>query len=172
MKNIIFTMILLVGFFTVNAQDDSRKSRKERKAEKKAQKMEEVKNALNDKNFVFSATHALPMGGGSKYLNYDYDVVVKNDTVISYLPFYGVAYHVEYGARNLGFDFTQPMEEYEMEKEDDGYVVDFEVDNGMDHLNYTFHISEMGYATLHVSSTHRQSISYYGNVDKVEEKEE
>ena len=73
-------MILLVGFFSVNAQNDSRKSRKERKAEKKAQKMEEVKNALNDKNFVFNATHALPMGGGSKYLNYDYDVVVKNDS--------------------------------------------------------------------------------------------
>ena len=172
MKNIIFTLILLVGFVSVNAQDNSRKSKKERKAEEKAQKKEEIKQLLNDKTFVFNATHALPMGGGSKYLNYDYDVMVKNDTVISYLPFYGVAYHVEYGARNLGFDFMQPLEEYKTEKKDDGYVVDFEVDNGMDHLNYTFHISEMGYATLHVSSTHRQSITYYGNIDKLEEKEE
>ncbi|MFW5831600.1 MAG: DUF4251 domain-containing protein [Prolixibacteraceae bacterium] len=172
MKNIVFTLILLVSFFSVNAQDDSRKSRKERKAEKKAQKTEEIKSALNNKTFIFNATHALPMGGGSKYLNYDYDVVVKNDTVVSYLPFYGVAYHVEYGARNLGFDFSQPVEKYEMKKEDDGYMVDFEVDKGMDHLNYTFHISETGNATLHVSSTHRQSITYYGNIEKVEEKEE
>lgn len=171
MKNIVFALILLFGFLSVNAQDSSKKSRKERKAEKKEQKMEEIKQLLNDETFMFTATHALPMGGGSKYLNYDYDVVVKNDTIVSYLPFYGVAYHVEYGTRDLGFDFTQPLEEYKMEKDDDGYMIDFEVDNGMDHLNYTFHVSEMGNATLHVSSTHRQSITYYGNIDGIEEVE-
>lgn len=173
MKNIVITMILLVAFLgSTTAQDNSRKSRKERKAEKEAKKIEQIKKLLEDKTFVFKATHALPLGGGSKYLNYSYDVTVKKDTVNSYLPFYGVAYRVEYGARKSGFDFIQPLEKYEMEKEKDGYVVDLEMDNGMDHLNYTFHISEVGYATLHVTSTNRQSITYYGTIEPIEEKEE
>ncbi len=170
MKNILFTMILLVAFFTASAQD-SGKTRKERKAEKEAKQAEQVKNLLNDKAFVFNATHALPMGGGSMYLNYDYDVKVENDTVTSYLPFFGVAYHADYGQRKSPFDFTQPLDDYKMEKEKDGYLVDFELSNGIDHLNYTFHISKLGFATLHVTSTNRQSISYYGTIDEIEKEE-
>lgn len=172
MKNIIFTMILLVSFLGLTAQEDSDKSRKEKKAEKEAQKIKKIKKLLDEETFVFNATHALPMGGGSKYLNYDYDVVVNKDTVISYLPFYGVAYHVEYGARQSAFDFMQPIEKYNMEKDKDGYLVDLEIDNGMDHLNYTFRISKLGYATLHVSSTHRQSITYHGNINELEQEKE
>ena len=171
MKNIIFLLIFLIPPLIVNAQEDSQKSRKEKKAEKEAKKAEKVKNLLNDKTFVFNATHMMPMGGGSMYLNYDYDVTVKNDTVVSYLPYFGRAYHVEYGARNLGFDFTQPVEEYKMEKKDDGYIVEFKVKNGMDVVNFTFHISELGYTTLNVNSTHRQAISYYGMIDEIEKKE-
>ena len=147
MKNIIFTMILLFSFFTVNAQD-SGKSRKERKAEKEAKKAEQIKNLLENETFVFNATHVIPMGGGSKYLNYDYDVEVKGDTINSYLPFYGIAYHVDYGSTNLAFDFEKPIEKYKMEKEKNGYLVELKHKNGMDHVNFTFHISELGYTTL------------------------
>jgi len=171
MKNIIFISVLLFSFLAVNAQEHSEKSRKDRKAEKEAKKAEQIKTLLDDKFFVFNATHMMPMGGGSKYLNYDYDVTVKNDTVVSYLPFFGRAYHVEYGARNLGFDFTQPIEEYKKEKKDDGYLVELKVKNGMDQVNFSFHISELGYTTLNVNSTNRQAISYYGMIDKIEKDE-
>ena len=39
----------------------------------------------------------------------------------------------------------------------------------MDNLNYTFHISDLGYATLNVISTNRQAISYYGRIEAPEE---
>ncbi len=35
-----------------------------------------------------------------------------------------------------------------------------------------FHISETGTTTLNVLSMNRQSISYYGNLEKIKEKEE
>jgi hypothetical protein len=171
MKNIILISVLLISVMMVNAQDDSQKTRKERKAEKEAKKAEKIKSLLDDKAFVFNATHVLPMGGGSKYLNYDYDVTIQHDTVVSYLPFYGRAYHVEYGGRNLGFDFTQPLEEYKMEMEDDGYMVEVEVENGMDQIDLTFHISALGYTTLNVTSTNRQAISYYGMIDEIKKEE-
>lgn len=171
MKNIIFTVILLLSVAVVNAQNDTQKTRKERKAEKEAKKAEKVKTLLESKTFVFNATHMLPMGGGSKYLNYDYHVTIKNDTVVSYLPFFGRAYHVEYGARNLGFNFTRPVEEYKMEKEEDGYLVEVEAENGMDRIYFTFHISKLGYTTLNVTSTNRQAISYYVMIEEIKKDE-
>ncbi|MFW5755947.1 MAG: DUF4251 domain-containing protein [Tangfeifania sp.] len=169
MKRIILTAFLLFPFLTYIHAQETQKTRKERRAEKQEQRMKEVKNLLESKEFVFNATHALPMGGGSVYLNYSYDVEVKGDTVDSYLPFYGVAYRLEYGGRDAGFDFTKPAEEYTFEKEEKGYKVEFEIDKGNDNLNYTFHISNLGYATLNVISTNRQGISYYGRIEAPDE---
>lgn len=169
MKRIILITFLLFSFLIyINAQEPQ-KTRKERRAEKQEQRMDEVKNLLESKEFVFNATHALPMGGGSKYLNYSYDVEIKGDTISSYLPFFGVAYRLDYGGRNAAFHFTEPAEEYTMENEENGYRIEFEIDKGMDNLNFNFHISELGYATLNVISTNRQAISYYGRIDSIEE---
>lgn len=169
MKKIIF---LLIVFFTTvtltNAQTQEKKSRKEIRAERQAEKKKEIKNILNEKNFVFRPTHAMPMGGGSIYLNYSFDVKIKGDTIDSYLPFYGRAYHVDYGGRNSAFDFTELAEEYKMEKDENGYVVDFDVKKGMDHISFSFKISELGYATLNVISTNRQAISFYGRIEAIE----
>ncbi len=169
MKNIIFTSLLIVAFlFTATAQQEQ-KSRKERRQEKHEQKKEEIKKLLEDRTFVFNPTHAMPLGGGSIYLSHSFDAVVKGDTLNSYLPFYGVAYRAEYGSTKSAFDFVQPIEDYEFEKEDDGYQVNLEVKNSTDYLSYNFHISEIGYATLNVTSTNRQAISFYGYIEAPEE---
>jgi hypothetical protein len=85
------------------------------------------------------------------------------------LPFYGVAYHVEYGGRNSAFDFSLPLEKYEMEEDEKGYRISLEVKNKMDYITYSFQISELGYSTLNVTSTNRQAISYYGRIEKPEQ---
>jgi hypothetical protein len=170
MKKIFFLLLVLFTTGTItNAQAQEKKSRKEIRAERQAEKKKEIKNILNEKNFVFRPTHAMPMGGGTIYLNYSFDVKIKGDTIDSYLPFYGRAYHVDYGGRNSAFDFTEPAEEYKMEKDEDGYVVDFEVKKGMDHISFSFKISELGYATLNVISTNRQAISFYGRIEPPED---
>jgi hypothetical protein len=169
MKNIIITAILLTAFvFTANSQEEQM-SRKERREAKQEQKKEEIKNLITEKRFVFVPTHAMPLGGGSIFLSHSFEAEIKGDTLISYLPFYGVAYRVEYGGRNGGFDFTQPLEEYTSEQDDKGYQVNLEVKNKMDYLTYNFQISELGYATLNVTSTNRQAISFYGHIEAPEE---
>jgi hypothetical protein len=109
MKRIFFTAlffhILLPDLF---AQEPA-KSRKERREERQEKRMEEVKNLIENKTFVFIPTHAMPLGGGSIHLSYSFEAEVKGDSVFSYLPFYGVAYHVEYGGRNSAFDFSLPI---------------------------------------------------------------
>ncbi len=170
MKKIFFLsfFLIVVLSITANAQNE-KKSRKELREERQEQKRQEIKQLLTDTTFVFAATHAMPMGGGSIYLNYSYDIQVESDTVISYLPFYGVAYNVDYGARKSAFDFTQPLENYKMEQEDDGYLITFEVKNRMDNLNFSLHVSELGYTTLNLISVNRQAISYYGRIEPLPE---
>jgi hypothetical protein len=172
MKNIIFTLLFIFTFSLFASAQQQKKTRKELRAERQEQRKDDVKTLLGEKNFVFRPTHAMPLGGGSIFLSHSFDVEVKDDTLISYLPFYGVAYRAEYGARKSAFDFTQPLVNFEMETTSSGYQVNLEVRNKMDYLSYNFHISELGYATLHVTSTNRQAISYYGNIEAPEEKRE
>jgi hypothetical protein len=145
------------------------KNRKERREQRQEKRMEEVKNLIENKTFVFIPTHAMPLGGGSIQLSYTFEAEVKGDSIFSYLPFYGVAYHVDYGSRNSAFDFSLPIEKYEMEEDGNAYRINLEVKNKMDYITYSMHVSEMGYATLNVTSTNRQAISYYGRIEKPDE---
>jgi hypothetical protein len=172
MKNIIFTLLFIFTYSLFASAQQQQKTRKELRAERQEQRMEEVRTVLEEKKFIFRPTHAMPLGGGSIFLSHSFDVEVKDDTLISYLPFYGVAYRTEYGARKSAFDFTQPLENFEIETTSQGYQVNLEVRNKMDYLSYNFHISELGYATLNVTSTNRQAISYYGSIEAPEEKSE
>jgi len=168
MKRIILTALFFTFLFSDLYAQEPAKSRKERREERQEKRMEEVKNLVENKTFTFIPTHAMPLGGGSIQLSYTFEAEVRGDSIFSYLPFYGVAYHVKYGGRNSPFDFELPIENYEMEKVENGYRVKLEVKNKMDYITYSFHISQLGYSTLNVTSTNRQAISYYGRIEKPE----
>lgn len=170
MKTIIIGLIVVFTGFSLSAQDTQKQTRKQRRANREAAQKEMVKTVLNNKNFVFNATHVLPLGGTSRYMNYDYDVTVRNDSVFSYLPYFGVAYHIEYGSTKGGFQFDLPLEKYKFEKNKNEYRVSFEVKNKNDVIDFNFSISETGYTTLTVNSVNRQSISYYGIIEAPEDK--
>jgi len=169
MKRIfLFTLFMTLILPDLFAQEPV-KNRKERREQRQEKRMEEVKNLIENKTFVFIPTHAMPLGGGSIQLSYTFEAEVKGDSIFSYLPFYGVAYHVDYGSRNSAFDFSLPIEKYEMEEDGNAYRINLEVKNKMDYITYSMHVSEMGYATLNVTSTNRQAISYYGRIEKPDE---
>jgi hypothetical protein len=166
MKRIILTALFFILLFPDLFSQEPAKSRKELREERQEKRMEEVKKMILDQSFTFVPTHALPLGGGSIQLSYSFEAEIKGDSIFSYLPFFGVAYHVEYGGRNSAFDFSLPVENYEMEEDRNGYRIKLEIKNKIDYITYSFHISELGYSTLNVTSTNRQAISYYGSIQK------
>lgn len=168
MKKLLFILALLIPLFSVKAQE-TKKSRKEIREEREMQKKQEVKEMIDNQSFVFNANQAIPMSGGTVNLNYYFNAKIQGDSIQSYLPFYGVAYSVEYGSRKSPLSFEKSIDEYSMEKDEKGYQIQFEVKNGNDYLNYNFHISELGFASLNVTSTNRQSISFTGRIEPVEE---
>lgn len=171
MRKIIIISMLIFSIVGAYAQDSNKKSKKEKRAEKEAIKIEETKALLESKVYVFSATQALPSGMRSVNLDSSYDVKVNNDTIICYLPFYGRAYSAGYGSGEGPFNFTLPNENYTIKRtKKDGYEVKFDVKNKNDNLNFNIQIGRTGSSSLIITSTNRQSISYYGNIEKAIEK--
>ncbi len=162
--------ILVICVLGVSAQETEKKSKKELKAEKEAKKIEETKALVESKMFVFDARTANPMKGSTKTLTSDYDVRITKDSIYSYLPYYGVAYTASYGGTDSPMIFDKPFDTINMEKTKKGYTIEVDVKNGNDKLDFSFYISENGTTTLSVSSTNRQSITYYGDIVKAGEK--
>ncbi len=169
MKKLLIISILILTVFTINAQD--KKSKKELKAEKKAQQREEVKSIVESKTFVFNANNVNPMRGRTINLTTLYNVKVTQDSIFSYLPYFGVAYSASYGGTDSPMIFDKPIETSDFETTKNGYLVNVSVKNESDRLEFSFHISVTGFTSLNVSSLNRQSISYNGSVEKIKEKE-
>ena len=118
------------------------------------------------KSYIFSPNQAIPSGMRSRNLDGSFSAKIHNDTIDCYLPFYGRAYSAGYGSTDGPFTFKLPINNYTMEESKKGYMVKFDVKNKNDNINYTFQIGETGSTTLSLTSTNRQSISYYGNLEK------
>ncbi len=172
MKSLLIALILLIPAFTIHAQETEKKSKKELKAEKEAKEMEDVKAMVDSKTFVFKARTVNPMKGRTINLTTDYDVKITGDSIFSYLPYFGVAYTASYGGTDSPMIFDKPFESCKSEKTKNGYLINVTAKNESDRLEYSFHISETGSTSLLVSSTNRQSISYYGDLEKIKENKE
>ena len=171
MKNILIIGILVLAFATANAQETKKQTRKEKKAAREAMLIEQTKTVLENKVYVFEATQVIPSTMRSRTLTSSYNVQIKNDTITCYLPYFGKAHTAAYGSSQSPMDFIQPIENYKFEKTKKGYEVKFETSNNNDRLNFFFRIADTGSASLSVNSTNRSSISYHGDIVKVEEKE-
>ncbi len=170
MKKLILLMILLTLFLPGKSQEN-RKTRKQMRAEKELKKANEIKELINNKNYVFVPRTVQPLQGSSIQVTYTFSATIEEDTINSYLPFYGVAYNVDYATRVSPFDFTLPIENYEAEKVKNGYEITFDVRNRNDYLQFRFNISKSGFASLNINSTNRQAISYQGIIEKPEERD-
>lgn len=163
MKKLIIILLLAVPVLHSPGQ----KPGKEKRTDKEEIKKEEIRRMVENQNFVFNATDMLPRGLGIVSLGYDFDVQVKNDILVAYLPFMGKTYTTTIGSHDSGFDFTNKIESIKVKEKKKGYKVDIDVKNEADQLNFTFHIMYSGFATLTLASSKRQSIAYYGTIDPV-----
>ena len=151
--------VVIIGFTPLFAQN---------KKEIKEKRIAAVKERVESRNYEIEVNRALPMGAPSITLTYDYSLKIKNDSVYSYLPYYGRAYSIPYGG-GKGLNFRAPLKKYEMKIDRKGRInIRFETQNSEDHFKFIINIYDNGSANIDVNMQNRQSISYYGdlNIDK------
>jgi hypothetical protein len=137
----------------------------EERAARAAEQAKKVTAALNDRHYVIAIDRMIPMRGSSKNVSYGYSVEVRNDSLISYLPYFGQAYNVPYGG-GKGLNFSAPISSYqEFQKKSDRRSIEIGLTNEEDTYVYMIDVFDNGSASVHVTARQRESISYSGNME-------
>jgi len=146
---------LLFGSLSARTQDT--------KKDKDAEKIAQIKSLVDSQNYVFIAQSAMPMSGRVRQLTPDYDLKVTKSSIVSYLPYFGRAYTAPIDPTQGGIQFTSKDFEYTAHpRAKGGWDVLIKPKDYRDVQQMSLSISSTGYATLQVTSTNRQPISFNG----------
>ena len=97
---------------------------------------------------------------------------MRNDSLFSYLPYFGVAHRAPYGG-GKGLVFDAPINKYEAKKDKKGRIkIELAVRNEED--SYTYHITlySNGSANIDVQPNNKDQITFSGKLDVEEPKKE
>lgn len=162
MKKFVYTLLIaIIGGVALSACGSSKSA-----AQKEA-KAEEIQQKIDDFRFTFNATHAIPQGYKSIYLNSTYDLKVSKDSVQAYLPYYGRAYTAPMNPSEGGIMFTSTNFEYNVKqgKKKGNWKIDIKPKDISRDVQLSLDIWDNGSAQLNVSSSDRQSISFQGELE-------
>lgn len=159
MKHLIFSLFLLAG---LSAFGQTKAEKKE--AEQKA--YEDLKNQVNNSDFQLIANWAntqrgrrINLIGTPNYLNFG-KKKIKAD-----LPYFGVAQMSNYNSPGgIIFELENPEVVKEFNDKKRSIVFKFSAKNGNEAFNCTLTLYKNNTATFSVFSSHRDNISYDGNI--------
>jgi ABC-type oligopeptide transport system substrate-binding subunit len=143
------------------------------KQDKKQKQKEQTEKLVNSKHFQFVARQAMPLGGKTLDLTTNPNFVrFYPDSIQADMPFFGRAYNVPYGGTGgIKFDGKPKKFDITPQKKGKGYLIQATVNDTNDSYSMTLSISNSGYGTLTINSNNRNSISYYGQISALEDKE-
>ena len=119
---------------------------------------------LGSKNFIFKAQTASPQRGQLRNLTSDYDLTIKNDSAIAWLPFFGRSYNANYGSEG-GIKFNSSNFAYSIEKaKKKKWDITIKPNDVPDIQTLYLTVYENSQANLQVISTNRESISFNGYI--------
>ena len=139
---------------------------------KKIEKLdnEEIIAMLNSQRFVFVAERVNPLRGSSRILTSSYDVTVKNDTLISYLPYFGQAFQAPYNPSKSPLEFKSYKFSYNIKQNNkDDWQVYITPNDYPQVQQLIFEIFGNGTATLNIQNMQSDPISFYGHIEKVKD---
>ena len=136
----------------------------EERAARAAEHAARVKVALKERHYKMSVDHMYPMKGGSKSVSPSYSVEVRNDSLFSYLPFFGRAYQVPYGG-GKGLNFSERIGSYRESLVKNGRRhIEINVRNDEDSYLYVIEVFDNGNSDIEVQAQQRERISYSGEM--------
>ncbi len=128
-------------------------------------RQETIKNLVDSRVFDFIAQSATPMSGRIRYLNTDYSLELRKDSMTADLPYFGRAYAAPINPTEGGIRFNSGKFQYEIKNaRNRGWNIRIRPKDVSDIQVLKLQVSANGYATLQVTSTSRQAISFNGYI--------
>ncbi|MHB8208338.1 DUF4251 domain-containing protein [Mucilaginibacter sp.] len=162
MKTLLkISSVFLFVFIIVNAN-----AQQTAKQIKQQQKAASIKHKIDEQKYTFIAQYAQPLRGGQKYLTSDYDLRVKRDSVIAWLPYFGRVYmDVPYNPTDDGVKFTSTKFDYKItEKKKGGWIITIVLNDVRRTQKLLLEVFPNGSATLQATSNSRDAISFLGYI--------
>jgi hypothetical protein len=133
----------------------------------KKEKEAAVKEWVDTKSYVFVAQTAVPLGRPLMQLTSEYNLAVKGDTVIAFLPYFGRAFSAPLNPTDGGIKFTSGEVTYiSKPRKRNGWEVSMKPKDVPDVQQLRLTIFSSGSASLQVYSTNRQMITFNGFIRK------
>jgi len=170
MKHFNYSNVWILGIFSLIIFSKSSFAQDNNQS-KPAIKKKSIKNMIDSQHFIFEAQSVNPMRGGFRMLTSPYDVTISRDTLVSDLPYFGRAYGAAYNPTKSELDFTTTDLSYLVRpyKKTGWYVVvKPKKKSGIE--QYSFTIFEDGTASLNVTSTSRDPITFNGHIITAQKK--
>lgn len=137
----------------------------EERAVRAAEQAAKIKNSLAERNYKILIDRMYPMKGGSKSVSYGYSIEVRNDSLISYLPYFGRAYNVPYGG-GKGLNFSERIGNYQESQTKNGWHhIEIGLTNSEDTYLYIIDLFDNGNSSINVRSRQREPISFSGEFE-------
>lgn len=138
----------------------------EQRADRSQQKTARVVDSLNNRTYTIAFDYAIPRKMRPRFLSPAYSIRVHGDSIVSTLPYFGVAYRADPDNRNRSpLDFNGSISSYEASQMKKNKMrVKLKTRNNMDYLCYNLDIFANGSVCLDIIATDRESISFTGNL--------
>ena len=183
MRRLYIIMSILTVALTVLPSDARNEQRKTRKEIRKEQRMEEVHSLLTSGRYEIVVSKAFPMSGRMINLTSKYSLQVRQDTLVSNLPYFGRAYSIPYGGGDgLNFEVVNSEEEQNLIYRSVIRTSSIDKDSSRtsrisiravtdeDVFEFNITVYAEGSANISVTSNQRQPISYSGEVRALPQK--
>lgn len=166
MRTKIFFVAFITFLMAITINTASAQTKKETREKTKAA---EVQKLLDSKRFSFKAQTAQPLRGGTINLTSDYELVIKKDSLQSYLPFFGRAFTAPMNPTESPLIFNTTNFNYSAASGKKGAKnITVEIkDQNANVRRFYLSISGQGYATLQVLNSNRDPISFNGYIAAV-----
>lgn len=126
-----------------------------------------IEKQITAGNFTFKANSVLPQRGRTRFLDGTYDVRINKDSVISYLPYFGVSDQAPLSSDDAGIKFTSTKFSYSTTpRKKRSWNVKLVFNDQSSARQFNFTIYEDGTASLDVTSNFREPISFRGYIKK------
>ena len=164
-KNNIEVAIIIILVTTLAACSSSRLSTQE-KALIKQQQAQYVVNSITESRFVIQVDRVTPRRGMSHALSYGYSLVVKGDTIISHLPYFGQAYSLPFNG-GVGLNFEAKIDDMRAVRNNKKMLnrIEIATHNNEDTFLYIVEVFDNGKAHIEVRSRRRETITFSGYLD-------
>ncbi len=124
-----------------------------------------VEVLLKSKQFLFVPASVNPLSGRTRYLDGYFDLKVKNDSLVSYLPYFGRTTMAPIGSDDTGMRFTSTEFTYSYKPGKKGsYNVVIQVKDNANSNKFYLTVYNNYTALLVASSNFRDQISFRGDI--------